>query len=79
MIASSPLYFLEHLPRVRCSYGREDMMVPVVNAESLIKAFRGSDERECHIVEGAGHDLEWAEASAAREFLVRTLLSPDGR
>ena len=79
MIASSPLYFLEHLPRVRCSYGREDMMVPVVNAESLIKAFRGSDERECRIVEGAGHDLEWAEASAAREFLVRTLLSPDGR
>lgn len=79
MIASSPLYFLQHLPRVRCSYGREDSMVPVSNAESLIRAFRRNPDRQCRIVEGAGHDLEWAEEASAREFLIQTFLSSGGR
>jgi len=79
MVASSPLYFLKHLPLVRCSYGREDTMVPVVNAESLVLAFRGNPDQQCRIVEGAGHDLEWAEKQIAQTFLVRTLLSNKAR
>lgn len=79
MIASSPIFFAEHLPITQAHHGVEDEMVPARNGRELLTVFktqrlRGAD-REVFFYPDAGHDLyEPLARSRAREFLVSRLL-----
>lgn len=62
MLASSPLFFIETLPRTDAYYGAEDRSVPLANALRLREradalGSSGSDIT-VHVFEGRGHDTD---------------------
>jgi hypothetical protein len=78
MIASSPLYFAQRLPRSQHHYGLEDPSVPVRNARQLIAQLRRhrvpASRYEAFIYPGQGHDTDRLVAPIkSREFIVRAL------
>ena len=79
MLAGSPLYFAERLPKTQIHYGMEDEMVPIANGYALDrimrKANRNSVKFESFFHLNAGHDLNPAIASDESKKFVLSLLS----
>ncbi len=78
LIASSPLYFVESLPRAQLHYGTEDSMVPVRNARAIerrLAVFPGAARRVAVLTHGdAGHDQDLFDAPReTRAFLLGQL------
>lgn len=78
MIASSALYFADHLPRTQIHQGVEDEMVGVANGRSLSAAFRRLRRSpatfQVILHPGAGHDLYKPVAwQRSREFIMARL------
>jgi tetratricopeptide (TPR) repeat protein len=78
MIASSPLYFANRVPRSQHHYGLEDPSVPVRNARDLIAQLRRrrvpATRYQAFLYPGQGHDTDRLLAPIkSREFIVRVL------
>lgn len=76
MIASSPLYFVQDLPKTQGHYGVKDGMVPVRNAWEFQKATAGREDSaiEIFLYGQSGHDLDNdLSVKRTREFLMKTL------
>jgi tetratricopeptide (TPR) repeat protein len=78
MLASSPLYFLESLPRTQIHYGIEDEMVPTANGYAIESSMRKSGRKtpnfEAFFYPNVGHDLNYKIASRASKKAVLSLL-----
>jgi tetratricopeptide (TPR) repeat protein len=73
MLASSPLYFADRLPRMQLHYGIDDAIVPVVNGREL--AMRRKANLESYFYPGFGHDTDRVAAyRSSRRFLIDVLL-----
>ena len=61
LVRRSPVLFAADLPRLQVHHGTIDLIVPVSQAESLIRAMeaigRGPPDFEAYIYDSAGHDL----------------------
>ena len=80
MIASSPLYFAQRLPRSQFHYGLEDPSVPVRNGRELVANLRRhgipASRYESFFYPGQGHDTDRILAPvSSREFLEKILRS----
>lgn len=79
MLAGSPLYFLESLPRTQIHHGIEDEMVPVINGYAIERAMRKSGRNspafEAFFYQNAGHDLNYKIAARESKKFVISLLA----
>lgn len=78
LIASSPLYFAEHLPPTQVHQGTGDSAIPSVNAAALSDRFLGlglnTAQYQVIFHEGAGHLLRDSNAAEqSREFLKKLM------
>ena len=78
MLAASPRYFVDLLPRVQLHYGIEDAIVPRKNGDTLVEALRarsdGAPPFEAHFHPHAGHDLPYPKAyDQTRAFLMSVI------
>ncbi len=81
MIASSPLYFVDHLPATQIHYGVEDAIVPRANGDALVAALdhrpAGAPPFEAHFHEHAGHDQPYPLAyRQSQDFILNALYGP---
>ena len=77
LIASSPLYFTDLIPKTQVHYGLEDNIVPPLNGERLERSAKSGQNRriEAYYHENEGHDLDMLIAyGKSREFLVQVLI-----
>ena len=79
MLAGSPLYFAEKLPRTQIHYGIEDEMVPIKNGYAIDrvmrKSNRDSSKFQSFFYPNAGHDLNIKMASSESKKFVLSLLA----
>ena len=58
MLRSSPIHFIENISQpVFLLYGKNDRVVPLSNAENILKKLEGKNDLECFLAE-AGHSFE---------------------
>lgn len=77
MIASSPLYFVQRLPRLQAHYGIEDDMVPIRNGEVLRVTLNEHGKQllsKLFFHNNAGHDLDRTIAFRESRAFVLDLL-----
>ena len=78
LLASSPLFFADMLPKVQIHYGQEDRIVPATNGEKLERETKtvGHKRVEAFYHKGEGHDLDLITAfGKSQEFLLQVLKS----